>query len=100
MNHSDIPFHAQETVPSTDRLSLSITGFVAQNSTVLRGMHVLIRFNSSLSLSIPIDAVEPISHMKERVYLRITITGDEEEIQLLEALDIRDETLTITTIQE
>jgi hypothetical protein len=95
MSTTDISFHAQEASRSTNSNAFSITGFVKQNASIVPGMFVLVRLNSSVSLRVKITTVECIKHSNEGSLVRLTTIGDEEEIELLNALDIRDEVLLV-----
>ena len=92
---TDISFYAQEASRSTNSNAFSITGFITQNALLVPGMFVLVRLNSSVSLHVKINTVERMKHSTEDDLVRITTIGDEEEIELLNALDIRDEVLLI-----
>ncbi len=63
---------------------------------IVPGMFALIRLNSSVSIHITIHSIEQLAQEKYAVLVQMSFLADEEEMDLLEGLDIRDETLTLT----
>jgi hypothetical protein len=96
MSKVDINFYAQESLRPAEDSAVVITGYAKHEAPIRPGMFVLIRLNSSLSIYTKIEIVEYTGHSEKGDLLRITMRGDEDEMELLDALDIRDEVLIIT----